>query len=210
MAGMKETQLSAEIELLETDTKKKWTRPPISMNFEVPFAPSGFKVRSGSIWFLLSLCNAISCTHCSITHTIGALLEGIRAQTQLFRSWCYQVGTLHWTQWSLRDSVLRSLNSITTNKLLENPFDSLQNPANIPIFDRWKVAKRTYFVKWILLIIESKSVTITERLLWTSVVLVFVDQTKADESNNKILCYQIAYYYYILHIMPQFLSWENL
>lgn len=41
---MKETQLSAEIELLETDTKKKWTRPPISMNFEVPFAPSGFKV----------------------------------------------------------------------------------------------------------------------------------------------------------------------
>jgi AP-2 complex subunit mu-1 len=45
MAGMKETQLSAEIELLETDTKKKWTRPPISMNFEVPFAPSGFKVR---------------------------------------------------------------------------------------------------------------------------------------------------------------------
>lgn len=43
---MKETQLSAEIELLETDTKKKWTRPPISMNFEVPFAPSGFKVTS--------------------------------------------------------------------------------------------------------------------------------------------------------------------
>lgn len=41
---MKETQLSAEIELLETDTKKKWTRPPISMGFEVPFAPSGFKV----------------------------------------------------------------------------------------------------------------------------------------------------------------------
>ncbi|XP_071652160.1 AP-2 complex subunit mu-like [Temnothorax longispinosus] len=45
MAGMKETQLSAEIDLLETDTKKKWTRSPISMNFEVPFAPSGFKVR---------------------------------------------------------------------------------------------------------------------------------------------------------------------
>ncbi|KAG7308885.1 AP-2 complex subunit mu [Plutella xylostella] len=45
MAGMKETQLSAEIELLETDNKKKWTRPPISMSFEVPFAPSGFKVR---------------------------------------------------------------------------------------------------------------------------------------------------------------------
>ena len=35
MGGMKESQLSAEIELLQTDTKKKWTRPPISMNFEV-------------------------------------------------------------------------------------------------------------------------------------------------------------------------------
>ncbi|XP_013784812.1 AP-2 complex subunit mu-like [Limulus polyphemus] len=45
MLGMKETQLSAEIALLQTDTKKKWNRPPILMNFEVPFAPSGFKVR---------------------------------------------------------------------------------------------------------------------------------------------------------------------
>lgn len=53
MAGMKETQLSAEIELLETDTKKKWTRPPISMNFEVPFAPSGFKVNT--IFFTLGI-----------------------------------------------------------------------------------------------------------------------------------------------------------
>ncbi|KAI3384984.1 hypothetical protein SNEBB_005160 [Seison nebaliae] len=44
MGGMKETQLSAEIELL-ANGKSKWTRPPISMNFEVPFAPSGFKVR---------------------------------------------------------------------------------------------------------------------------------------------------------------------
>ena len=35
MGGMKESQISAEIELLQTDTKKKWTRPPISMNFEV-------------------------------------------------------------------------------------------------------------------------------------------------------------------------------
>uniref|UniRef100_A0A915D261 Uncharacterized protein n=1 Tax=Ditylenchus dipsaci TaxID=166011 RepID=A0A915D261_9BILA len=25
--------------------KKKWNRPPVSMNFEVPFAPSGLKVR---------------------------------------------------------------------------------------------------------------------------------------------------------------------
>lgn len=45
MGGMKECQLSAEIELLNTSDRKKWTRPPISMNFEVPFAPSGFKVR---------------------------------------------------------------------------------------------------------------------------------------------------------------------
>lgn len=44
MGGMKESQLSAEIELMSNE-KKKWTRPPISMNFEVPFAPSGFKVR---------------------------------------------------------------------------------------------------------------------------------------------------------------------
>uniref|UniRef100_A0A1I8HKP8 MHD domain-containing protein n=1 Tax=Macrostomum lignano TaxID=282301 RepID=A0A1I8HKP8_9PLAT len=46
MGGMKEWQLSAEIDLLNaTDKAKKWTRPPISMNFEVPFAASGFKVR---------------------------------------------------------------------------------------------------------------------------------------------------------------------
>lgn len=45
MAGMKESQISAEIELLHTNDKKKWTRPPISMNFEVPYAPSGLKVR---------------------------------------------------------------------------------------------------------------------------------------------------------------------
>ena len=39
----KGTGVSLE-ELLLTDTKK-WNRPPISMNFEVPFAPSGLKVR---------------------------------------------------------------------------------------------------------------------------------------------------------------------
>jgi len=44
MAGMKENHISAEIELLPT-AEKKWSRPPISMNFEVPFAPSGLKVR---------------------------------------------------------------------------------------------------------------------------------------------------------------------
>jgi len=40
MAGMKDNQMSAEIELLPT-SEKKWSRPPISMNFEVPFSPSG-------------------------------------------------------------------------------------------------------------------------------------------------------------------------
>jgi len=41
MAGMKESQISAEIELLPTNDKKKWARPPISMNFEVsPCFPS--------------------------------------------------------------------------------------------------------------------------------------------------------------------------
>ncbi|CAF0892888.1 unnamed protein product [Didymodactylos carnosus] len=48
MGGMKESQLSAEIELLPND-KKKWNRPPISMNFEVPFAPSGFKKQSNGL-----------------------------------------------------------------------------------------------------------------------------------------------------------------
>lgn len=70
MAGMKETQLSAEIELLETDTKKKWTRPPISMNFEVPFAPSGFKVTSSQCHLL---CN---CINGSFSFS-GSLLESI-------------------------------------------------------------------------------------------------------------------------------------
>lgn len=45
MGGMKESQISAEIDLLATSDKKKWNRPPVSMNFEVPFAPSGLKVR---------------------------------------------------------------------------------------------------------------------------------------------------------------------
>lgn len=45
MAGLKEAQLTAEIELLPSTDNKKWQRPPISMNFEVPYAPSGLKVR---------------------------------------------------------------------------------------------------------------------------------------------------------------------
>jgi len=44
--GQKECSLSAEIETLQTaGEQKRWNRPPISMSFEVPFAPSGLKVR---------------------------------------------------------------------------------------------------------------------------------------------------------------------
>ena len=37
MGGMKESQISAEIDLLTgtSSEKKKWNRPPVSMNFEV-------------------------------------------------------------------------------------------------------------------------------------------------------------------------------
>ncbi|KAM7445307.1 AP-2 complex subunit mu [Porites harrisoni] len=45
MGGMKESQISAEIDLMTTKDNKKWARPPISLNFEVPFACSGLKVR---------------------------------------------------------------------------------------------------------------------------------------------------------------------
>ena len=45
---MKECQLSAEIELLNTNDKKKWTRPPISMNFEVcVFQPCVLEISEG-------------------------------------------------------------------------------------------------------------------------------------------------------------------
>lgn len=46
---MKESQISAEIELLPTNDKKKWARPPISMNFEVSLSlmrsPTDFPLR---------------------------------------------------------------------------------------------------------------------------------------------------------------------
>lgn len=39
MGGLKESQISAEIDILSTGNaeKKKWNRPPVSMNFEVIF-----------------------------------------------------------------------------------------------------------------------------------------------------------------------------
>lgn len=85
MAGMKETQLSAEIELLETDTKKKWTRPPISMNFEVPFAPSGFKVIAAQQFYS----NHQPCPYANdilLVCILGSIFESVRAKDQLFRS----------------------------------------------------------------------------------------------------------------------------
>ena len=35
MGGMKESQISAEIDLMATKDNKKWARPPIYLNFEV-------------------------------------------------------------------------------------------------------------------------------------------------------------------------------
>ena len=35
MGGMKESQISAEIDLMATKDNKKLARPPISLNFEV-------------------------------------------------------------------------------------------------------------------------------------------------------------------------------
>lgn len=58
MGGMKESQISAEIELLQTDTKKKWTRPPISMNFEVRLKDHPI-MESLSVVF--SLCRLLFC-----------------------------------------------------------------------------------------------------------------------------------------------------
>lgn len=49
MAGMKESQISAEIELLPTNDKKKWARPPISMNFEVGSQTLAFGSRCGVV-----------------------------------------------------------------------------------------------------------------------------------------------------------------
>ena len=43
--GGKTAQLTAELELLSSAEKKKWSRSPISMKFEVPFAASGLEVK---------------------------------------------------------------------------------------------------------------------------------------------------------------------
>lgn len=71
MAGMKESQISAEIELLPTNDKKKWARPPISMNFEVRthkwFTLSAFiyVTHTPAMWFRANHGLLTSCTSCS-------------------------------------------------------------------------------------------------------------------------------------------------
>ena len=44
--GQSESTLAAEIELIHTTTKTPWSRPPISMDFEVPmFTSSGMQIK---------------------------------------------------------------------------------------------------------------------------------------------------------------------
>lgn len=45
VAGGKTYQLNTEIELLQVSDKKKWTRPPITVSFEIPLACSGLQVK---------------------------------------------------------------------------------------------------------------------------------------------------------------------
>lgn len=59
MAGMKESQISAEIELLPTNDKKKWARPPISMNFEV-WQRKGLELWQGVLRKVLGLFRSTS------------------------------------------------------------------------------------------------------------------------------------------------------
>ncbi|KAI4032798.1 adaptor related protein complex 2 subunit mu 1, partial [Homo sapiens] len=61
MAGMKESQISAEIELLPTNDKKKWARPPISMNFEV-WQRRGLESCQGMLEDLLEIIPINCCT----------------------------------------------------------------------------------------------------------------------------------------------------
>ncbi|PNI54730.1 AP2M1 isoform 22, partial [Pan troglodytes] len=61
MAGMKESQISAEIELLPTNDKKKWARPPISMNFEV-WQRRGLESCQGMLEDLLEIIPINRCT----------------------------------------------------------------------------------------------------------------------------------------------------
>lgn len=50
---MKESQISAEIDLMATKENKKWARPPISLNFEVMSVNS-----NDYMWGTVLACNA--------------------------------------------------------------------------------------------------------------------------------------------------------
>ena len=115
MAGMKESQISAEIELLQTDSKKKWTRPPVSMNFEVPFAPSGFKVckfflakfylqKKSLSEFQINL--AAFYFEPPLFLSAGPLPQSVWAEAELFWPRRHQMGTIHWTIGALWDEML--------------------------------------------------------------------------------------------------------
>ena len=76
MGGMKECQLSAEIELLNTGEGKKWTRPPISLNFEVRLftiynmnCPSALVVTSHKTSFLVVFLQFIFCCICILNQS---------------------------------------------------------------------------------------------------------------------------------------------
>ena len=64
MGGMKECQLSAEIELLNTGEGKKWTRPPISLNFEVAVALLYCTVLYWARLYCIVLCGIVF--HCFV------------------------------------------------------------------------------------------------------------------------------------------------
>eukprot|EP00730_Choanoeca_flexa_P017736 TRINITY_DN8574_c0_g1_i3.p1 TRINITY_DN8574_c0_g1~~TRINITY_DN8574_c0_g1_i3.p1 ORF type:complete len:439 (+),score=118.44 TRINITY_DN8574_c0_g1_i3:67-1383(+) len=61
-AGGRTAQLTAELELLSTADKKKWTRSPISVKFEVPFSASGLEVK-----YLKILEKKLGYDHASVT-----------------------------------------------------------------------------------------------------------------------------------------------
>ena len=84
MGGMKESQISAEIELLETETKKKWTRFAIWIwNLIAPLYPF-FLLQATHLDELWGALRPVRLQ--------GALLEGLWAKAQLLRPRRHQMG----------------------------------------------------------------------------------------------------------------------
>lgn len=96
MGGMKESQITAEIDLLTGTSaeKKKWNRPPVSMNFEVRSIASLFSNLSSRLGSIRTV------------RPQSTLPEGVRAEAQLQRPRRYQVGALHWSLGPVRDALL--------------------------------------------------------------------------------------------------------